>query len=67
MLIDNKRHILKTITWRIIATSTTILLVWLFTGSIEIGLGLGVLEIIIKTFLYYFHERFWYKFIRFKK
>lgn len=64
---DNKRHILKTITWRIIATITTILLVWLFTGSVKIGVGLGVVEIMVKTVLYYCHERFWYKFIRFKK
>ena len=64
---DKKRHILKTITWRILATLTTILLVWIFTGSIHIGIGLGIVEVIIKSFLYYGHERFWYKFIRFKK
>lgn len=67
MQIDQKRHIFKTITWRFIATMITILLVWFFTGSIEIGIGLGVLEIIIKTIIYYLHERLWYKFIRFKK
>ena len=59
--IDRKRHILKTITWRIVGTSDTILLGWLISGDPTIGLSVGVAELITKMSLYYFHERIWYK------
>jgi len=63
--IDKKRHLLKTITWRIIATTFTFLVVWLITGEIELGIGLAVIEFIGKMFLYYYHERCWYRFTDF--
>lgn len=68
-MIDNnkKRHILKTISWRIIATLTTIIISYIITSNIHIGLGIGITEFIVKMILYYSHERFWYKHIRFKK
>lgn len=63
---NNKRHILKTITWRLVATLTTIIISYILTKSITIGLGIGLVEFIVKGFLYYFHERIWYTKIRFK-
>jgi len=63
--IDKKRHLLKTATWRIIATTFTFLVAWIITGSIEFGLGIGLVDIIGKTFLYYQHERWWYKYTNF--
>lgn len=67
MKVDKKRHIFKTISWRIIATTTTIIITYIITGDISVGLGVGVVEFIVKMLLYYSHERFWYKNIRFKK
>ena len=60
--IKHKRHILKTITWRIIATLTTILIVYFFTGNVELSLGAGGIEVVLKMVLYYLHERVWYKY-----
>lgn len=60
--IRHKRHILKTITWRIVATLATILIVLAFTGNLELSLGAGGVEIIIKMILYYLHERIWYRY-----
>lgn len=60
--ISRKRHIFKTITWRIIATTTTILLAWIISDDYTIGLKVGFLEFFTKMLLYYFHERVWYKF-----
>ena len=65
--VDKKRHILKTITWRILATVTTILLAWLIAGDVSIALHIGAWEVIIKMLIYYLHERFWFKYIRFTK
>ena len=65
MSVQAKRHIAKSITWRVIATLTTILLVWLFTNDIDIALKFGAVEVLIKLVAYYFHERMWYKWIKF--
>jgi len=59
--ISHKRHLLKAITWRIVGTLDTIILGWLITGDLKIGLGIGGLELFSKMFLYYLHERIWYK------
>ena len=56
-----KRHILKTFTWRIIATLTTTVIAWLVTGDPLIGLKVGSIEFVIKMVLYYFHEKVWHK------
>ena len=59
--VSKKRHILKTITWRIVGTLDTMCLGWLLTGSPLIGLKIGGLELFTKMILYYFHERTWHK------
>lgn len=59
---SRKRHIIKTITWRIIGTIDTMLLAWLISGNPMIGLKVGGVEVITKMILYYFHERVWYNF-----
>ncbi|MBD3252119.1 DUF2061 domain-containing protein [Candidatus Pacearchaeota archaeon] len=57
-----KRSFAKTITWRICATLTTIILVWVFIGELSVALSVGFVEMIVKMFVYYFHERAWDKF-----
>jgi len=57
-----RRHIAKTITWRIIASVSTFLISWAITGKIEYGLAIGLTGAIVKLILYYLHERTWYKF-----
>ena len=64
-MVSKKRHIFKTITWRILGTLDTFLLSWIITGSLSIGAAIGGIEIITKMILYYFHERAWYKFSNF--
>jgi adenylylsulfate kinase len=61
---DRIRHILKSITWRVVGTIDTVLLGWLITGNLELGLKIGGVEVVTKMILYYAHERIWYKYIR---
>jgi len=61
---DKLRHILKTITWRIVGTIDTIVLSWIITGDFKLGLKIGSIEVITKMILYYLHERVWYKYIK---
>lgn len=58
--LSHKRHILKTITWRIVGTIDTIFLGWLISGDPTIGLSVGGAELATKMILYYLHERVWY-------
>jgi len=58
---SHKRHIAKTITWRVVGTLDTILLSWVITGNPFLGLKIGFVEAITKMGLYYLHERFWFK------
>jgi uncharacterized membrane protein len=65
MKVSYKRHIAKTITWRIVGTIDTILLSWLITGNLAVGLTIGGVEVMTKMILYFAHERMWYKWIKF--
>ena len=58
---SKKRHIAKTVTWRIVGTIDTMILAWLISGNPMVGLKVGGAEVITKMILYYFHERGWYK------
>lgn len=58
---SHKRHILKAVTWRIIGTIDTMLLAWLISGDPTIGLKVGFAEVLTKMFLYYLHERIWFR------
>jgi len=64
-MVSVKRHLVKTITWRIIGTLDTMILSGLITGSWKLGLTIGGVEVITKMVLYFLHERAWYKFSRF--
>ena len=55
----NVRSLAKSITWRAVATLTTILLVYLFTGNVILSTSVGALELLVKTAIYYIHERVW--------
>lgn len=58
---SQKRHIAKTITWRIVGTIDTIILSWIISGNPLVGLKIGMAELLTKMLLYYFHERAWFK------
>jgi len=60
-LVSHKRHVMKTITWRLVGTIDTILIGWVISGNPLIGLKIGSVEIITKMILYYLHERVWYR------
>lgn len=49
----------KAVSWRVVASVTTMIIAYLFIGSIEIALGIGAIESLLKIGLYYLHERLW--------
>ena len=54
-----KRSITKTITWRIIALSSTFIITYLFLGNFQQSLVITILLNFTAIVLYYIHERIW--------
>jgi len=57
----NIRSIVKGISWRFVATTTTIVIVYLFFDRLDLAIAAGLLETILKVGLYWAHERVWQK------
>ncbi len=56
-----KRSLAKTISWRIVGTIATIIISYLITGTLALAFSIGIVELISKLILYFFHERAWNK------
>ena len=54
-----KRSILKSISWRIVGTLDTVLISWEVTGTLSLAFSIGLIELVTKMVLYFFHERIW--------
>lgn len=57
----NKRSIAKGISWRAVATTTTVIIVYVFFGRLDLAIAAGIIETILKVGLYWAHERAWFK------
>jgi adenylylsulfate kinase len=57
----NKRSILKGISWRVVATTTTIIIVYVFFGRLDLAIAAGLIETVLKVALYWGHEKIWHK------
>ena len=57
-----KRHIFKTVTWRVVGTIDTMLIGWFVSGDPIVGLTIGSFEVVTKMILYFLHERAWYRY-----
>lgn len=57
----NTRSLVKGFSWRLVATTTTILIVYVFFGRLDLAIAAGALEWVAKIALYWAHERVWIK------
>ena len=53
------RRVAKTITWRLIATAITAVLVYAFTGRLELAGAVAGIEVVVKMAAYFLHETAW--------
>ena len=53
------RSIIKAITWRILATSATVIIAYIVTGETAMAFAIGAIELVVKMLVYYLHERAW--------
>jgi len=65
MQVSQKRHIAKTISYRIVSTGVGFLIMWMVSGSVKVGAAFGVAELVYKPIQYYIHERIWYRYIKY--
>ena len=56
----HKRHIAKTISWRVVGTLDTIVFAYIFIGDITTSLSLSGYTVVTKMIWYYLHERVWF-------
>jgi adenylylsulfate kinase len=56
---SHTRSILKGVTWRIIASGTTMIVVYVVTGDLGLVASVGLVDVLAKVFFYYLHERSW--------
>ena len=54
-----RKSVMKTMSWRIVATTTTFVISWIVTGSVLAGGAIASIEFWAKLALYYAHERAW--------
>ena len=57
----NKKTLAKTLSWRIIASSTTFLIAYIVDGTLKNASLILLFDISIKTTFYFLHERAWEK------
>jgi uncharacterized membrane protein len=62
--ISPKRHLLKTISYRVVSSVIGFLVMWIFFGII-VGISFSIFELLWKPLQYYFHERIWYRYIKY--
>jgi uncharacterized membrane protein len=65
MIVQKKRHLAKTVSYRIVSTGIGFLIMYAFSGSIKIGAAFGIAELVYKPLQYYIHERIWYRWVKY--
>jgi uncharacterized membrane protein len=51
--------LLKTLSWRVIGTTSTFAISYVVTGAIGLSSTIAVVQMIVNTVLYYIHEHVW--------
>ena len=67
-MVSYKETLFKTLIWRVIATSITILVSWFITGSLKFGLAVGSIDTILKpieTETIVKQEKYYHKYVSF--
>ena len=56
---SNARSIAKAVSYRVLGSLSTALMVYVFSGNMKASIGVGALDVVVKMALYYLHERLW--------
>lgn len=64
-MVSHKRHLVKSVTWRIVASVTTVLMALFFGLPMAAVSSLFLADLVIKFVMYYLHERVWYTHVKY--
>ncbi len=64
-MVERKRHIAKTISYRLVSSGVGFVMMYFATGSVKYGAAFSVAELLYKPIQYYLHERVWYRYIKY--
>ena len=53
------RSIAKAVSYRIVGSATTALIVYVLTRKGSVSVGAGLMDVVLKIFAYFIHERIW--------
>ena len=56
---SKSRSIAKAMSYRVLGSATTALIIFFLTRKIALSADLGVLDMVLKIGLYFLHERLW--------
>ena len=56
---SHSRSLAKGLSWRITATTSTMIIAVMVTGSAAVAITIGGIEAVAKILIYYGHERLW--------
>jgi len=56
---SHTRSIVKTFSWRLVATVITFAVAWILTRRIALAAEIGIADTLLKLGAYYSHERMW--------
>jgi adenylylsulfate kinase len=59
ILEEKKRSLFKAVSWRAVATTTAVGLIYVFSGKLELATSIGVGDVVLKLMFYYLRERGW--------
>jgi uncharacterized membrane protein len=56
---STSRSLAKAVSYRVLGSTGTALVVLVLSGNLKISLGVGALDMLLKIGLYFVHERLW--------
>jgi uncharacterized membrane protein len=54
-----RRSLAKSLSWRVLAALITAAVAFAMTGELEFAAKIGLLDTLVKLFIYFAHERAW--------
>ena len=58
---SNRRSIVKSLSWRVLAAIITGCVVFAMTGKLRFAAEIGLIDTLVKLLIYFLHERAWNK------
>jgi uncharacterized membrane protein len=56
---SSARSLAKAVSYRVLGSAGTALIVFIFSGNMPLSAGVGAIDMVLKIALYFLHERIW--------